>query len=201
MNDEYEKYREENFKEHKLSVRNSDGFFNATMLLIERNKAHITKKSLSEFWSNKTTKCLMSVIKNEHRIERVFTSSRGITGGTFMHKDLLNCYYNWLYKLPSPSFVRDETHFVNEIINTFQDVLTFSTQASFDLYKVDLLCESLNLIIEYDELHHKKQPQTRKDIKRQNDISGKYGYKFIRHSEDKPISETINKIIKLCLNT
>lgn len=65
-----------------------------------------------------------------------------------------------------------------------------------DKYIVDFYIPQLELVIEYDEKHHKKQ--IKDDKIRQEYIEEKLGVQFIRVNEGKEL-QGLNQVIKLLL--
>lgn len=171
-----------------------EGYINASILLKEYNNKYLSKKVTAEFFSNKNTQQLILHIKDKYSIIKPYISRRGHGGATWMHPELYQYFYNWLYKLPNKSFGRDEYEFVTAIETAFNGIYKIEIQKCFDTYKVDLFITELNLVIEFDEKYHKKNIEY--DKKRQLYIQDKFNVMFIRHDEKDNIYLTINNILK-----
>jgi very-short-patch-repair endonuclease len=179
---------------NKASQRADDNFFNATELLNIYNTNNRIQKSISEFWSNKSTKQIYNNLLLKLKLPYLHEAKRGKGGCTWMQEDLFLVFYNWLNKIPNQSITRDELEFCSYIEESFFDILYFERQKKFENYYVDLYCDEIKLCIEFDEEFHKKRIEI--DNERQEFIEEKYEVFFIRHKPNERYSKTINKIIK-----
>ena len=189
------------FNGTQITQRTKDSFFNATELLAVYNSNNESQSRLFDFFSNQTTKKIYNDLLVKLNLDTLHESIRGKGGATYMHEELLIVFYNWLNKIPNHSFTRDEIVFVNSIMLSFKDILTFTKQYKFDTYYVDLYVHELNLCIEFDELHHNRQTNKYIDIERQKYIENKFNVMFIRHNIKDNYAVTINKILLLWKNT
>ncbi len=174
-----------------------NGFICATEALSEYNKAHKSNRVISEFLSNRSTNNLILLLKEKYNI-KPYTTQKGVKDGTYMHPDMFQYFYNWLYKIPNKSFSRDEFEFFLAIETTFNGILTFERQKYFGIYCVDIYCNTLNLCIEYDEKEHKFK--SIEDEKRQKEIETNFGVTFYRHPEKENVFSAINNIMKIYEN-
>jgi very-short-patch-repair endonuclease len=96
---------------------------------------------------------------------------------------------------------RLEYIFGNEIYDYFSKLgYTIETQKLVcNKYKVDFYIESLNLVIEYDEEHHKIKDNNKNDKLRQKTIEKELKCSFIRIPETISIGEAIGIITKYIL--
>lgn len=95
------------FSGTEISQTSSDKYFNATELLSAYNSNSKKKKVIAEFWSNKGTKDFMTALCNDLNIgnnlylpEDLYTATRGVSGGTYLHPYLFVKFAMWL----SPEF-------------------------------------------------------------------------------------------------
>lgn len=173
-----------------------DNYFNATDMLLEYNLKSGSNKVLPEFFSNKSTKCLIANLCLS--VDPVI-SKRGKYGYTLIHNKIKPYFYNWLHKLPNPFYIRDEEKFFDSLSMLFKDVVHIDRQKQFDCFFVDGYIEELGLCIEFDEKHHKNKKNSEYDKERMNFISEEFGVQFLRQSEGESLEECGNKILKLLL--
>jgi very-short-patch-repair endonuclease len=66
-------------------------------------------------------------------------------------------------------------------------------------YRIDFFLPKYELAIEYDESHHAKPLQAKRDKERQKLIASKFGVKFIRVRQGKEL-QGINRILRFILS-
>lgn len=97
------------FYNTKITQRSSDKYFNATELMQFYNKTSDRKKVMAEFWQTKNTKEYLKALsdslnanigENQYLERDLYTTTRGVGGGTFMHPFLFIKFAMWL----SPEF-------------------------------------------------------------------------------------------------
>jgi|SRR5690625_1283233 len=89
-----------------------------------------------------------------------------------------------------------ERRFGEMLKNSLEGIVDIYDQYKVDNYIVDFYIPQLELVIEYDEKHHKKQ--IKDDKIRQEYIEEKLGVQFIRVNEGKEL-QGLNQVIKLLL--
>ena len=154
------------------------------------------RKQRSQFFINESTKALVHKF-NVDIVNPCYFTGRGSgdLSGTWIIKELVPYYFNWLHKLPIRSYTRSEIQFCSIIKESFLDILEFEEQKVLGCYIVDMYCAKLNLCIEYDEKHHRYTKDY--DEESTQDIKLNYGCEVIRHLESDSIGVTINRIFKL----
>jgi very-short-patch-repair endonuclease len=180
-------------------IINNIEYYSANYIYKEWANGKYCKKQKSQFFTNQSTKSLIYKLNNEV-INPCYITGRGSgeLSGTWIIKELIPYYFNWLNKLPAPSYTRTEMQFCNIIEESFKGILKFEKQKPLDYYIIDMYCEELNLCIEYDEKYHKYTKEY--DKKREDYIKLNYGYEIIRHLENDNIGIIINKIYKMYEN-
>lgn len=94
--------------------RTSDGMFNATTLLKQWNNVSGMKKEVKDFFDNKSTQEFIKVLNNKENLNRgnsPYLTTRGKTGGTWMHPFLFIDFSMWLnaeFKYEVIKFVHDQ---------------------------------------------------------------------------------------------
>jgi very-short-patch-repair endonuclease len=97
---------------------------------------------------------------------------------------------------------RIESHYMEIIKNTFQDITPCYQQYLVGLYKVDLYFPKIKLAIEIDEQGHSSYNSINESNREEN-IRNRTGCKFIRINPDNPdtnIGAILNKILKYYLD-
>ncbi|GGA69493.1 DUF559 domain-containing protein [Ornithinibacillus halotolerans] len=89
-----------------------------------------------------------------------------------------------------------ERRFGEMLKNSLEGIVDIYDQYKVDNYIVDFYIPQLELVIEYDEKHHKEQ--IKDDKIRQEYIEEKLGVQFIRVNEGKEL-QGLNQVIKLLL--
>src|SRR5690606_32250558 len=121
------------FYQAKISQRTKDGFFNATELMRYYNKTADRPKVMAEFWQTKNTQEFLEELANDLNInigknlylkKDLYTTTRGVNGGTFMHPYLFVKFAMWL----SPKF---EVQIIKWV---YDNLIEFRKQAG-DYYK------------------------------------------------------------------
>lgn len=181
----------------KEKLQHVSEYFNATEMLKEYNMKNSCRKVIPEFLQNKGIRVLLNNSFTNGLVPII--AKRGKNGSTLMHKNIKPYFYNWLNKLPNISYTRDETVFVNGLIDLLNDVCEVIPQKQFDIYFVDAYIPKLNLVIEFDEDHHNKSKNKKYDKDRERYIKEKFGVNFIRHKEKDNHLCTYNKIVKFLL--
>ena len=154
------------------------------VLLTEIAKTHRNKnKSIGEFMDQQRIKMWM---KGHGGKEAHIFSKCGKYGGTWVSEALLTMYVDWKNKelfLFNPRF---EIEFGKVLSDTLLGIFTIYSQYLVGSYRVDWYIPKLNLCIEYDEAHHRKKIQIKKeDRDRQKHIEKKLGCTFLRVEQGK----------------
>ena len=180
----------------KTKIINNVEYYSANYIFNEWSGNRYVTKQKSQFLLNKSTKILIDKY-NKEIVNPCYISFRGTSenSGTWIIKELVPYFYNWLHKLPMQPITRNESQFCEILETSFIGILNFERQKIFDTFFVDLYCEKLNLCIEYDEPHHKYSILN--DKKRQDYITTNYNCVFYRHKEEDNIGLVINYIIGL----
>jgi hypothetical protein len=116
--------------------RTSDSYFNATTLMAAWNEFSGMKKEIKDYLSNKSTKEFLQTIEDEQVVNggnSPYLTSRGKSGGTWMHPYLFMDFAMWL----NPKFKLDVIKFV------YDQLIQFRHDAG-DAYKD--MCEALSKI-------------------------------------------------------
>lgn len=131
-----------------IEQRNTDGYFNATLLLELANAASDKKRRFADFWENDGTQSFMEELARNLNVEKkahlgnvlitdLYETKRGRGGCTWMHPYLFVKFAMWL----SPKFE------VQVIKWVYDNLIDFRNQAG-DYYKE--LCSSImNRYIQY----------------------------------------------------
>lgn len=131
-----------------IEQRNTDGYFNATLLLELANAASDKKRRFADFWENDGTQIFMEELARNLNVEKkahlgnvlitdLYETKRGRGGCTWMHPYLFVKFAMWL----SPKFE------VQVIKWVYDNLIDFRNQAG-DYYKE--LCSSImNRYIQY----------------------------------------------------
>ena len=110
-----------------VTQRTKDGFFNATDLLKQWNKASVSERKLDNFFASEKTKEFINTIMERESLntpKMVYLKSRGKKGGTWMHPMLFIDFAMWI----NPSFKYDVIKFVYDQMITYR-------KESCDAYK------------------------------------------------------------------
>lgn len=124
-----------------IEQRNTDGYFNATLLLEIANRDSVEQKRFKDFWENKGTKDFLEELAKDINSEfsahlktvvptDLYQTKRGRGGCTWMHPYLFVKFAMWL----SPKFE------VQVIKWVYDNLIDFRNQAG-DYYKE--LCSSI----------------------------------------------------------
>lgn len=123
------------FMDSNVKQRTKDGFFFATSLLEVFNSNSEHKKRFKDFWENKGTQDFMQELENElitngreSAYLKIYETTRGNNGGTWMHPYLFMKFACWL----SPKFELQMIKWV------YDNLIDFRNQAG-DHYKK--MCE------------------------------------------------------------
>lgn len=139
---------EREFNGSFIEQRNTDGYFNATLLLELANAASDKKRRFADFWENDGTQSFMEELARNLNVEKkahlgnvlitdLYETKRGRGGCTWMHPYLFVKFAMWL----SPKFE------VQVIKWVYDNLIDFRNQAG-DYYKE--LCSSImNRYIQY----------------------------------------------------
>lgn len=124
-----------------MEQRNTDGYFNATLLLEMANAGNERKRRFADFWENDGTQSFMKELADSLNVEKkahlltvlpsdLYETKRGRGGCTWMHPYLFVKFAMWL----SPKFE------VQVIKWVYDNLIDFRNQAG-DYYKE--LCSSI----------------------------------------------------------
>jgi very-short-patch-repair endonuclease len=180
-------------------IINNIEYYSANYIFRQWKGDKYTKKQIAQF-------CLLNSVKNaisfydKKNGYKSFISYRGSgeMAGTWMCKEISVLFNNWLYKIPIHSYTRDETNFGDILNETFKGMIYFQHQTLFAPYIVDFYSKELNIVIEYDEKHHKYIKEY--DLQREIYLKEKYNIKIIRHAQGENIGKTLNIILSLLIN-
>ena len=111
----------------KVEQRTKDGMFNATALLKQWNMATCSDKRLQSYFANDSTNEFVDTImkkENHNSKNSCYLTTRGKTGGTWMHPMLFIDFAMWL----NPAFKYDVLKFV------YDEMIKYRNEAG-DAYK------------------------------------------------------------------
>lgn len=121
--------------------------------------------------------------------------------GTWLHPNAYEYFLKWLNirnDRHNYEVSRYEQDFELLLNTSFKNIVTFVRQKKIDSCFLDFYSEEYNLVIEYDEKHHKSKTNKLKDNNREQYLKDKYNFNFIRVEQGKEI-EGLNKIIKFII--
>ncbi|OQX16712.1 MAG: hypothetical protein BWK80_39945, partial [Desulfobacteraceae bacterium IS3] len=72
---------------------------------------------------------------------------------------------------------------------------TVKSQVCIEKYRVDFLLPEHNIVIEYDEGHHRNPVQIKNDRQRDN-ILKRLGYRVIRVKKHESVGKSLNRILQ-----
>ena len=91
--------------------------------------------------------------------------------------------------------VRKELAFCNELSDVLYELgLTLTTQKKVGMFQVDMYIPEKNIVIEYDEYHHKYYKD--RDTKRQQYIEETLGCHTVRIKEEDTLGTSLGKVVK-----
>ncbi len=190
-----EQIRQEIFDGYLIRYNTQLNFFNATDLLNLYKKNQSKDKRIQHFMELQFTKKWL--IQNGGRNKHVF-ANRGKYGGTWVSKDFLIQFNNWLKSEQIDEYMRFENKFMEVIIDLFRDWFTLELQYKVGMYRLDAYISELNLAIEYDEPHHASTVLS--DKKREKFIKNKLKCSFIRVKQGQEM-QGIREIMKHLINS
>ena len=92
-----------------------------------------------------------------------------------------------------------ERNFAEALTTTLQGIASIDRQFRVMGYSLDFFLPEYDLAVEYDEPHHSKPAQSKRDKERQKQVASKLGLKFIRVRQGKEF-QGINRILRYILS-
>lgn len=116
-----------------------------------------------------------------------------------IHKEVLKAASTHDFPVDEvPVRSRKEWDFGVLLLGALRGITPIVEQHRFGAYYADFYFPELRLVVEFDELHHKRPKRAHLDSSRQAFIEGKFGVKFLRVQYKQEV-DALNQILKIIL--